>query len=134
MNYTVEAVEKDFRCITGPRSIPSITSVSMLRVALSADRVYRSREIAPRDVDRAPRNLLIIEKVRISGASFLILSSPEIRFSTVSRCDSRARFAPRKRDFEKHVYKRSRSGFILHLWRRVRARARMLFLSKLSPT
>lgn len=77
------------------------------------------------------RNLLIIEKVRISGRRF---SYPPRRwkardtfFHGLVRGDSRAiHFA---KTWLRGTRKRSRSGFILHLWQR----ARMLFLSKLSP-
>lgn len=104
-------------------------------MTLSADRAYRSREIMPWDVDRAaaPRNLLIIEKVRISGRRFSyprapLKEAPRYVFprSRAKRFAHAARFA---KTWLRRTRKRSRSGFILHLW----WRARMLFLSKLSP-
>lgn len=78
-------------------SIPSITSVSTLRATLSADRVYRSREIAPRDVDRAAQfaHYRESEDKRDAISSPRILSAPErparYVFSSVLWWDSRAR-------------------------------------------
>lgn len=113
------------------RSLPFRCSGLRYQPIESIDRGKSRREmwIGP------PRNLLIIEKVRIRGrrVSRILRAaerSPRYDFSTVSReamLFARAvRFA---KTWLRGTRKRSRSGFILHLWRR----ARMLFLSKLSP-
>ena len=118
----------------------SITSVSMLGATW---RVI-SRLIESIDRGKSHREMWIRPPARRRAAQFAHYRESEDKrapypprcwkelgdtfFHGLVRGDSRARFASRKRDFEE-TRKRNRSGFILHLWQR----ARMLFLSKLSP-
>jgi len=139
LNYTIGAVEKIVDCRIAPRSIPSITSVLMLRATLSADRVYRSQEIAPRDVDRAAQfaHYRESEDKRDAISSLRILSSPErpARYVFSRSCDEiRARGSLRENVTTRNTYINEVVPALFYIYGGACTRARMLFLSKLSPT
>jgi len=109
------------------RSLPFRCSGLRYQLIESIDRGKSCREMWI----GSSRNLLIIEKVRRRRVSRILRAaerSPRYVFlrSRAKRFARAIRFA---KTWLRGTRKRSRSDFILHLWRR----ARMLFLSKLFP-
>lgn len=134
LNYTIEAAEKDF-CLPERAAIDFIN-----HFRFDAQGYIIGRSLLSIAGDRAARcrsgNLLIIEKVRISRSS-RILNPPERPARYVflrSRDAIRAHGSLRENVTSRNTYINEIVSALFYIYGGACTRARMLFLSKLSPT